>query len=233
MKTLPLLALIFLSAVVSSCHYNPGSGEIAETGAIVPLAAYNTWVYDRVDYAKNGTSSQSIDSITIPNDLTFTFGTGATITWYPWKDRTGIIRSANLTDPNFPGLWRVGSDLTTRALWYKYPAKVGESFRWGPLSTNLPYPTPAKTDSVITLKANSEDMVVIAKNLSITVPAGTFSCYKYESDYKLNGKTYLQVIEYLAPNIGKIKEEQYALDYGSASLRLISHSQLTSKKIGY
>ena len=232
MKTLLFLVSILFLFIISACHYNPGSsGDVPETGVITPLAAYNDWTFERTDYPLNGASIESIDSITIPNHLKINQATG--VTWYPYTDRTGMWRAANLSDPNFPGFWRVGENLINPQLWYKYPAKVGESFRWGPVTITYAFPTPAKKDSVITLTANSTDMLVTAKNMTIVVPAGSFPCYKYEANYKSGSKVYLQIIEYVSPNVGKIMEEQYGLDYGSNSLRLISQSKLTSKKLGY
>src|SRR5437016_3945651 len=113
---LRLLFSLFVCAAVSSCHYDPGSGEAQETGVIAPLNANNAWYYDRTDYAADGSSKLSIDSITIPNDIKENLSTG--IIWYPWTDRSGMLRAANIsTDPNFPGMWRVGTDLLTRSAW--------------------------------------------------------------------------------------------------------------------
>ena len=231
MKTLPVAIIVILSVFLFSCKDSGSSGSTGalpgETGLIVPLAAYNVWVYNKTDFALDGSiKKESVDSVKILPDTKLNFSTG--ITWYDYNQK---LRVANLSDPNYPGLWRVSEDLIYPQLWFKYPANVGESFRWGPLTETISTPTPVRPDSVILLTANTNNFVVAAKNISVTGGNGiNYSCYKYESDFNdSKNVTYIQTFEYYAPNIGEIMREDYARD--GNTLKLVSREKLISSSI--
>jgi hypothetical protein len=229
MKSLPIIILIVLSGILFSCKSSNSTGSLPEeTGIIMPLAASNIWVYNKIEYASDGSiKRESTDSVKILNDTKLNFSTG--IIWY---DYNSVLLLANISDPNYPGLWRVSQDLIYPQLWFKYPANVGESFRWGPLTQTLATPTAQKPDSVINLTANSINFVVAAKNVTVTAGDGvTYTCYKYESDYNdAKNITYMQTFDYLAPNAGEIMIENYVRD-ASNTLKLVSRENLITKMI--
>lgn len=228
MKSLRLVITIALSGIFFSCtssSSNSTGSEPVESGVLVPLVPYNVWVYDKVEFTPTGSiKKETTDSVQILPDSKLNSATG--ITWYDFNHE---LRSANLADPNFPGLWRVNDDLIYPQLWFKYPAKVGESFRWGPIRQTLAFPTSQKPDSTVNLLGN---FVVVAKNVLIpTRDGGNYSCYQYKSEYNdARNVTYLETIEYFAPNVGEIMKEEYVRDVTN-SLKLATRSKLISKHL--
>lgn len=217
----PFLLLSFVSCGGSDSN----STGTSETGQIIPLSPYSVWVYSKTEYNLNGSvKKQSTDSIQVLPDTKLNSATG--ITWYDYNHE---LRAANISDKTFPGFWRVREDLVYPQLWFKYPANVGESFRWGPITQTLAFPTPQKLDSVVQLTG---DFTVTAKYIPENVPAGSFNCYQYQSDFKddVYKVTYLRTVDYLSPNIGQIMKEEYARDQ-SNTLKLISTMKLVSYHI--
>lgn len=85
------------------------------------------------------------------------------------------------------GVWYWSDTLTPpEALALKYPATVGESYPY--------YEATVYVESI---------------NASVTVPAGTFSCYYYRVDAPIIG-TLAKI--WCAPNIGIVKAEEYGLN---------------------
>ena len=89
-------------------------------------------------------------------------------------------------------------------LFYKYPANAQDSFY---ISATYGY------------------LHVKSINISITVPAGTFNCYAYESYIPIAGAT---EIDYLCPGVGMIKIENYQSAPNSRTQYLSGTSELLS-----
>ena len=225
MKTLYYCILLFSGITVLSCHSGSGTGPgPVSTGVIVPLEAGNKWYYDKITYTNGTQSSESVDSIQVTSDIKFN-----TTNNFDGYNYDGWRYVANISD----GFYHFGTDLNFngKQLWYKYPANVGDVFRWGPQYKDLPFPTSQKPDSVTKLTAN--DFTVVRTNYSVTVAAGTFSCYEYKTDYKdWTGKIMFSTIEFLAPNVGKIQEQNFTATPSSPNSLLPADIwKLTSKKI--
>ena len=88
----------------------------------------------------------------------------------------------------------------------KFPGSVGDTFS--------PYQKPTLEKSSAgkmepdTIVGNWE---IIAKDQQITVPAGTFRCWEYQSDHKSiqTKKVHFRTITWFAPGHGIIKSENY------------------------
>lgn len=159
------------------------SGCVPDTGdsVIVPLAIGNTWVTEITEYNSSG---QIIDEY---------LGTGIIVgdtliedwTWYLLETDTAGI-DTSVTTNKADGLWGI-TDSTTNpeVLLLKFPATVGET-----------YPLYQAT------------VAVEANDASVTVPAGTFSCYYYRVYVPIFG-TIGRV--WATPNVGIIRAEEYTL----------------------
>jgi len=73
-------------------------------------------------------------------------------------------------------------------LYYRYPANVSDRYQ--------------TTDGIVVLVAGI--------NVTVTVPAGTFGCYQYNTTYP-SGDMYM---EYYAPGIGLVRLDRYILSNG-------------------
>ncbi len=221
MKSLPIVLVLIAATIFSACK-NTGSGSTGptETGVIVPLSVYNIWVFDHVDYNPDGSIKKEFtDSVQVYPDTKINPSNGITA-----LDLNGQY-VANLV----AGFYIIGANIILPELWLKYPANVGDRFRDGPETMQLHFPTVQKPDSIVNL---TSVYTVAAKNLSVTVPAGSFYCYKYETDFQdpVYHVTYYQVLEYYSPNVGEIMREEYARDQ-SNTMKLASRQKLISKKL--
>lgn len=163
---------------------------------IVPLAIGNQWLSHVTQYNSSGGIIDEFEASTIV--------TGDTVindsTWYLVDDNAaglgGIL--TNMDD----GAWTYFPDSTpAAALVLRYPASAGQSYPYYSVTVNID-----------------------ATNASVTVPAGTFSCYYYRLSAPIIG-TVGKI--WAAPNIGVIKAEQYDLDfitvYLAARVELLSY----------
>ena len=120
------------------------------------------------------------------------------------------------------GLW-IRYDFAPDEIFFaKYPAKVGDIFRHDSyILTKESSPDP--------LGEATADYIVSSTTESVTVPAGTFICYKYNADYY--DTTSHQLIDrfnkFYSPNVGMIKSEDFHLDSASQTLKIAQTSQLT------
>lgn len=84
----------------------------------------------------------------------------------------------------------------------KYPALVGEVTERDTLSGSIILPDPETAFGETRL---------ISDAAIVTVPAGTFTAYQYETIYvlELSGKPIIKEVLYMSPGVGEIKKENY------------------------
>jgi hypothetical protein len=154
----------------------------AVDSVILPLTIGNQWITNVIEYNENG---QVVDEYT---------GTGIVVgdtvinswNWYFLESDTGMTTDTSSWTNKTDGAWaRTDSTGEPETLMLKYPAIAGES-----------YPVYDVTVTVESIDA------------SVTVPAGTFTCYYYRMHIPIFG-TIGRV--WAAPNIGLIRAEEYGL----------------------
>ncbi len=103
------------------------------------------------------------------------------------------------------GMWVVGDG--NEVLWYKFPASPRDSF---PVSSNTSYTRIPTIDT------------------SIVVPAGRFSCYKYEVEgYPWVGAIGGSLdVKFISPDNGFVKNEFYSSTFTSTTKYLYSRIEL-------
>ena len=181
--------LLVLSLTAMNCK---STTEPTTTSIIMPLAVGNEW-----DYAEYGG---------IPHRLQFY----DTIKIVSTKDDTTYVDQSHLYyQLRSNGLWMInnfyGRDIPKQTLLAKYPAQPGEVFGKDSQVHYISYPT--VFDTIIA------DVVVDSINAVVVLPIGSFTCYKYRSDY-YDPKHVLRrrINDYYALNIGKIKSDDYIFD---------------------
>ncbi len=205
------LLLVFCLGIIS-CKSSTDTGTQNQT-VIMPLAIGNTWIYLDNGYDSNGHLfvPSTYDTLLISDTITY----GKDILYKPQNRLIYYTNKAN-------GLW-VRYDLapSEEIFFAKYPAKDGDIFR---------------RDSLIVTKESSPDplgltignFIVSSTTESVTVPAGTFVCYKYNADYYDTTSHQLvdRVNSFYAPNVGRIKSEDFHLDSATQILKLLQSSEL-------
>ncbi len=199
MRSFYIHTLLFLSILAfASCKKddNPVNPSLIDK-QILPLKTGNTWVIRATLFDTTGTTMWTIyDTLVVGKDSLF-----GSETWYQFTDKT--IFFTNKSD----GLWRMktGSSPIAPALFFKYPANVGDSWTI-PLENSTTY-----------------QVSVYANDISVTVPQGTYSCYQYR--FLNNSK--LVEDNFLSPGVGLIAFDEYSKTnsgqpYRSARLELVS-----------
>lgn len=182
----------------------------------------NYWVLDSTLYDASGAShAGGTDSIKIKSS-TISPKDGSTYfdMKYYWLMPTnvGVYIAA---PPNFYNAYR----------YFKYPANPGEIFRDHTDYMTMSFPITSKPDSIATMVSN---YVVQKNSVSVTVAAGTFNCYEYQTDWKeVRGNATLQRdIYYLCPNVGYVRIEHYSIQGADIStLHLRSRVDLRSYSV--
>lgn len=184
-KLIVLLMIVF----VAGCDSTSGPST---TDVLVPLAINNTWVYEISDFDSTGTLYQTseyirklTDTITLEGEL-----------YYRINNSIGL--AINRSD----GHWIAIVNPPGRR-YAKYPAFVGEITRRDTLRGSEIDPDPLK------ITGYSETRL-ITNVAPVTVPAGTFIAYQYETIHTMaNGKPLIKEALYMTPGIGEIKFENY------------------------
>ncbi len=181
--------------------------EPSETTELIPLKVGNQWILENFHSPGSG----------LPDETT-----------YDTLQIVGTTQSGDITYYNFTNnsskdtsyIYQKGNDYYSLDgsridYGYTYPAEVGKvNYR-----DTLYWPG----DTVIVTYFLAE------KDHPVSVPAGTFTCYKYQVDYRYtnDGSLYRQNFSYIAPGIGPISDETYFPVVGG-SMRLSDRSRLMS-----
>lgn len=173
----------------------------------MPLALDNEWAYIDAQ-GSGGISIRIYDTLKFLQK--FVYGQD---TIYVSPEQTYYTNRSD-------GLWikNYGSSNTLLA---KYPAKPGDIFGYDSfVLTSQTSPDPIDTGYA--------NIVVDSINANVTVPAGNYTCYKYNADY-YDSKHLLLYRQnaYYAVNVGLIKRESFSLDSASKQLKLNDSYQLT------
>jgi hypothetical protein len=176
------IGLLLSILLVASC--GDKSTNPKQVGDIWPLKVGNLWRAQVVEYDTN--------AVVISTDTLVLEVAKDTIihneTFY-------IITVNGVRDPEVPpltersdGIYWYWSLPDTIALCLKYPAAVNDWFYWG-----------------------NDSAVVVSTNISVTVPAGTFSCYQYDI---YSSPSQLKQSSYYSPYYGPVKSEEYSKTQG-------------------
>ena len=203
--------LIAFCVAIISCKSSTDTGTLSQ-GVIMPLTIGNSWTYDDSLYDQHGVLS---GTMTDTLRLTDTMSYGNVIIYIPRDRKTYYVNRADGLRIRYDGYF----DETFVA---KYPSRPGDIFRHDQyIITKEPSPDP--------LGIAIGDLMVSSTNESVTVPAGTFICYKYNEDFY--DTTRHQLVDrfntFYAPNVGMIKSEDFHLDSASQTLKIAHTSQLT------
>ena len=170
-----VIALVFLYV---SCKNDSNPVATIPVAEIVPLKIGNSWTASQTNYDTLGNIVSSVEfTSSVTKDTTVlgkTFFFTASGDSRPWRMNT----DTGLVHVKYPFYF---SDPPSLYLDYKYPTSVGDFFRRDDL-----------------------DGKVIATNVTVQVPAGTFSCIKYEFSY---GLRLFEV--YVQPGVGEVKTVSY------------------------
>ena len=187
-KIILLVIIITLTSILgfNSCKKGDSPTGPTESTFLMPLKVGNKWMYQMktIDSLKN--EKTKMDSIYIWGDTLLNGDT-----WYfilhsdPWLNRDD-------------GLYSMGMDSSGKPipiLSIKYPVNIGDKWTTGPEEEKM-------------------NFTLLSKGESVTVTAGTFSCYNYqtESVYKdPNGSYsyYTKSFYWICPGKGIIKVEQW------------------------
>lgn len=187
--------VVLLAIFVAGCDSTSGPSA---SSVLVPLAINNTWVYQVTDFDSTGAVSEIseyvrklVDTTTIDGQL-----------YYQLDNLIGFV--TNRPD----GHWIfVGSPPGWR--YAKYPAFVGEIIE---RDTLRDFSSDPVEDAFVETK-------LVSNSVSVTVPAGTFIAYQYESIYVLvaNGKPIIKEVLYMTPGVGAVRTENHNyLENGTA-----------------
>ena len=177
-RVIVCIGLLLSVLLVASC--GDKSTNPKPTSVLMPLAIGNQWEYAITDYDTNSVVI-SVDTVLmeIVKDTVI-----QNMTFY-------ILTADGVRNPELfwpsnqsEGIWLFIPFDSTLSLGFKYPASVGDRAIFG-----------------------QDSMVVASANASVTVPAGTFQCYQYNT---YSSGTGLEQIWYFSPNRGLVKTEDYA-----------------------
>lgn len=170
-----------LLIALSACSDGP-TDTTDDPRVIIPLAVGNQWWGKIVYYDSTGTA---VDTATLGYRIS-----GDTLidgqVWAMWELTLNdtVLGSAPVRNTK-EGYW-FGS-----ALQIKYPASEGDTYQWVSGSPESP--------------GDTVDVTVVETNLSVSVPAGSFTCYIYRDHVGDR----VSCDKYLSPNLGYIKWETF------------------------
>jgi hypothetical protein len=171
-----VIALLFCFVVfmLTSCKKDNPVDSSPSVKQIWPLKPGNTWAFSTIEYDTTGAVTQSGSGALVVTTDTIVGGE----TWYhiPGVGSGWPMFYTNRSD----GFWGMSNSTSGlfKGLFFKYPVSAGDSWNFG--------------DQYIFLQS---------ADTSITVPAGTYHCYKYRvsmDDY------------YFCPGVGIIAEDSYS-----------------------
>ncbi len=176
----------------------PACSTVVVDSVILPLTIGNQWISDVTEYNSSGqVTAHYIDTGYIGGDTII-----VDTTWYLFLDEDSASVDTSIWTNKDDGAWSwTDSASAPQALFFKYPANPGDSY---PLY-----------DVTVTVESINE---------SVTVPAGTFTCYYYRVHIPVYG-TIGRI--WVAPNIGIVRAEEYELTlfgtYLSRVVELVSY----------
>jgi hypothetical protein len=162
----------------------------------------NSWVMQYTFYDTTGSILETFsDTSRVASDTVI-----AGVTWYYISSKLSHgVYYTNKSD----GLWLMTLGTSTGpTLWYKYPANVGDNW------------------TVQTVARPIIDEGVLQSDTSMTVPKGTYACYKYRM---LDNSQLVEQV-YLCPGLGDVEIDLY-LTTSSGLSYLQAHGELESASL--
>jgi hypothetical protein len=184
------LSMLVAATMIAGCS-KPTPVSSDGTDVIMPLKVGNRWIGRWSFFDSTGViSSTRLDTVTVLSE--------EMIGSEKWFRVDGNVLRTNRTD----GYWAQGS-LFGPNLMAKYPAAIGDTFGTDYFLQTFP---DGSTGEMITYYLS-----VVSTSTSVTVPAGTFICHEYKSNYSMPNGVMLDNQEeryYYAPGKGMIKSEE-------------------------
>lgn len=159
--------------MLSSCK-KTNSIDSTPASQIWPFEVGNTWVYVDSSFDTTGALRSVVDQ---PRAVTIDL----LIAGERWYHMAGDSRFyTNRSD----GLWVIWdfSDSSVHSLLFKYPCKVGDTWKYG-----------------------RGHVTVLSTDTTLTVPSGTYHCYEYLIQYNSRPEQYC----YLYPGVGFIRTDHF------------------------
>jgi hypothetical protein len=208
---LPALAVLaFAALTLASCKSDPAAppstGDGFDTTALMPLAVGNEWVIHHPFFTSN-----AYETLTVLRDTTI-----AGEKWY--------VTTQSIQTNRADGLYRWDTSSRRGVRQAKHPVKLGDTaIDSGWFLTIDPVSN--------AIDSTHNFAIVTALRVPVTVPAGTFTCWKALFYYYTVGpghepstNTAYEYV-YYAPGIGKVKEE--ALNGAVSSDNYVTSYELT------
>jgi hypothetical protein len=177
--------------MLASCKKDNPVDSSSSAKQIWPLKLGNTWAFNTIEYDTTGAVTHSGSGTFLVTADTMVAGE----TWYhiAGTGSEGEMFYTNRLD-GFWGMSKSGAGLS-KGLLFKHPVSTGDNWNFG-----------------------DEYVFLQSADTSITVPAGTYHCYKYRfsmGDY------------YFCPGVGIIAEDSYS-STNSGRLYIESRLSVTS-----
>lgn len=181
MMKMRLCLVLFLAAVGISCENvgMPVNPEVAIQ--ILPLRVGNQWKYTSIVYDSAGVEKQR------------------------WAEQQSVIADT-VVDGEVWYLTDFSSYLTNRldGVWQMMPNWTFTGISLGLQDPQLLLPFPTPIGSSITVRS-IETYTLLKKDVEVTVPAGTFSCYQYRMTLPESLTAVTEYDLFYAPDVGLVK----------------------------
>ncbi len=208
MKTPTLLFLLFLSTSYLGCDLFTDSPN---RDVIMPLANGRAWRYNIVTYPRDSVEPQYQSGLDSIRNTKF-IGVEQWYTLSDWSVNDSLFY-INRAD----GLWQKGKresfGIVTDfyELLVPFPADIGTSLPPDTILALIEYPI---NSGYYVYTGATGALTLIEKDVTVSVPAGDFSCYHYQIVQRdtLTGRFYHKRNAYYAVNVGLIQEESYWRD---------------------
>ncbi|MGA2296122.1 MAG: hypothetical protein ABSG15_01060 [FCB group bacterium] len=206
-KILLLVRVLFLTSILGckSCTKSDSPVSPTISGVLIPLKIGNKWIYQDKQFDNPINPKIGKDTLYIIKD---TIINGET--WYiPYGEIN--IPCINRSD----GFYSMLPDSLQNfniTLLFKYPANIGDMWNTGDSNREGNY-------------------TLLSKNDTVTVTAGTFICYKYQSESQFSDiLLYQKSLFWICPGIGEIKIEDWE-SFDTNKLSLYHSSELLSYEL--
>ncbi len=191
----PLLApvLLCILGMLSGCKDDFLGPDLSGAGVIMPLKVGNQWIGRWTEYDDAGAViATTYDTLTIESQVR-----RDEEIWY-----LGSNGKLYINHPN--GLYKDSSESNVCGCYMmlaKYPSAVGDTFNTQRGEVLLP----VGNTPLVRIDAD----ILLAKDSSVTTPAGTYSCYVYGQKLfaPLNSSLLGWEWKYYAPSVGLVKKE--------------------------
>jgi hypothetical protein len=200
--------ILLLGFCCFGCDSDSNQSPTGNGSQILPLKVGNMFIFqeEEFDYDTGVLDTTFLDTISLVSSTVV-----GTDIFYSVRSSAYQITDSIYYYDRSDGLWVLSG--SSKRLLVKYPAAIGDAF--GP-DTIFGSGTDAWAVGRWTL---------VAKDDPVSVPAGIFTCHKYQKDLIVDStkQLYSRQINWMAPNTGFVLWESY---YNDSRLHLVYRSSL-------